>query len=170
MEGDVIIRDCIYAKTNTKLSLEPGLHQLDLEQDVSGFYESGVLPLSIHHYKSWSRMQPEKMHLITEVCGECFLQRWQFTDNTILSNAYSVVQYHGGIDFDTELMEGTWAHPNHEFDFSIGPLRPAMTPEEKVSWRFLDAEVTNDGAVKQLYVHRGKDGGEDKVLELLWTK
>ena len=49
MEGDVIIRDCIYGKTNTKLSLEPGLHQLDLEQDVSGFYESGVLPLSIHH-------------------------------------------------------------------------------------------------------------------------
>lgn len=170
MEGDVIIRDCIYAKTNTKLSLEPALHQLDLEQDVSGFYESGVLPLSIHHYKTWYKMQPEKMHLITEVCGECFLQRWQFADNTILSNAYSVVQYSGGIDFDPEFMEGTWSHPNHEFDFSIGPLRPAMTPEQKVSWRFLDAELMDDGAVKQLYVHRGQDGGEDQVLELLWMK
>lgn len=170
MEGDVIIRDCIYTKTRTKLSLEPALHQTDLERDVSGFYESGMHPLSIHHYKSWYTMQPEKMHLITEVCGECFLQRWQFTDNTILSNGYSVVQYPGGIDFDPEFLEGTWNHPNHEFDFSIGPLRPAMTPEQKVSWRFLDAELMDDGAAKQLYVLRGKDGREDQVLELLWRK
>ncbi|MCJ1364297.1 hypothetical protein MMC16_003406 [Acarospora aff. strigata] len=170
MEGDVILRDCIYAKTRTKLSLEPDFHQIDLEHDVSGFYESGVFPLSIHHYKSWYQMLPEKMHLVAEVCGECFLQRWQFADNTLLTNAYSAVHYPLGIDFDTELVEGTWAHPNHEYDFSLGPLRPAMTPEKKVSWKFLDAEVRDDGAVKQLYVHRGMKGKEDEVLELVWTK
>jgi hypothetical protein len=164
-ERDVILRDCIYKHTTTKLSVEHELHQLDLESDVSGFFESGQRPLSLHHCKSWYKLAIEKMHAVSGICGECFLQRWMFGDGALLNNGYSVVKYREGLDVDLDRMEGTWAHPNAEYDFSLGPLRQALGEGEKSSWKLLDSGIRGDGKVWQTYVRRAR---EDSVLELIW--
>ena len=51
-QGDIRLFECITSHTTTKLQPVPGLHQMDLGGDLSGFYESGRLPLSLHHWKT----------------------------------------------------------------------------------------------------------------------
>lgn len=157
--------------TATKLTIVPGLYQHDLYGDLAGFYESGVLPLSVHHWRSWYKEPVPKMAAITKLCGDCFLQRWQFGSDTLLSNGFSVTQYHRGLDkYDLTQMEGTWSHPGREFDFSLGPLRPALGEHDKKSYRLKDAAWGENGELHQIYVYKGdffKDE-MDEVLELVW--
>ncbi|KAL8685012.1 MAG: hypothetical protein Q9218_008021, partial [Villophora microphyllina] len=49
--GDERVMRCVYGHTDTKLTNEPALHQMDIFGDLSGVYESGRLPLSLHHWK-----------------------------------------------------------------------------------------------------------------------
>lgn len=189
--GDMRIRECIQWYTNTKLTHVPGLHQMDLAGDLSGFYESGRLPLSLHHWKAdwWDDRRPGRwfpmtaMHLVANICGECFLQRWQFGDDTILSNGYSISVYpnHALGNFEKgsglERMEETWVPPsevegsvNHGWDHYIGPTRGKLVLEdEKIQYLFLDA-IKVDGGVRQFYIHQSVDGGLDTVIELFWTR
>lgn len=187
--GDVRVMECVYWHTNTKLTHLPGLYQIDLHGDRSGLFESGRLALSLHHWKegwwdeggygSWFPMH--KMHLVSDVCGDCFLQRWQFGTDMILSNGYSIAAYPGkdlnqkknGIDL--EKIEHTWLTPavvegslNKGFDHYVGPGRPMLELEkEKIQYRFLDA-IAIDGGVAQFYIHLGVDGELDTLVELFW--
>lgn len=121
--------------------------------------------MSLHHYKSWYNLAIEKMHAVADVCGECFLQRWKFQD-TVLSNGYSIAKYIADIsDEDLERMEGTWGHPNAEFDFSMGPLRERLGEAEKETARFVDAKI-RQGQLIQTYIRR--TDGKDEVFELVW--
>lgn len=95
-QGDGLLKNCIYRKTKTKLSIMPGLHQLDMKGDLSGFYESGVFPTSLHHWKSWHDAPVDKMGMIGEMCGGCFLQRFKFGSDTVLTNGYSIASYSNG--------------------------------------------------------------------------
>ncbi len=45
-QGDVLLRKCIYENSETRLTLLNDLWQLDIVGDPSGFYESGMQPLS----------------------------------------------------------------------------------------------------------------------------
>ncbi|KAK3384904.1 glycosyltransferase family 31 protein [Podospora didyma] len=176
--GDGILRDCIYAHTGTKLTVVPGLHQHDFRGDPSGFYESGGDGFE----KSWYRAPLAAMASVTGVCGSCFLQRWRFGTNTILSNGYSVVQYADDIldTLDLSRVEFTWDDPvpnGHDYDFSYGPLRPPLGRDQKKSYRLVDVSVVDaDGEqngggwagrwrgkkkFRQLYIYRGKTGEED---------
>jgi len=169
--GDTILRDCIHDHTTTKLTIVPGLYQHDLYGDLSGFYESGVRPLSVHHWKTWYKEPIPKMAAITSLCGDCFLQRWQFGSDTLLANGYSVSQYKRGLaSYDLTQMEGTWSQSGREFDFSLGPLRPALGEEEKTSYRLKEFIVERNGNMRQIYIHKGdffKDE-MDSVFELVW--
>jgi hypothetical protein len=170
-EGDTILRDCIYAHTHTKLSRVKGLYQQDMMTDVSGFFESGLRPLSLHHWKSWYFAPVDKMAAVTGLCGDCFLQRWRFSDDTVFTNGYSVAVYRDGVqNLDLDRMEGTWQDPDRAYDFSIGPLRPKMGSDEKKAYVLSDVEVLDTGAFRQVYVFRGdQDEDElDEVIELLW--
>ncbi|KAI0021702.1 glycosyltransferase family 31 protein [Xylariomycetidae sp. FL0641] len=172
-EGDIIIRDCVYTNSKAKLTLLPGLYQQDTKGDVSGFFEAGFRPLCLHHWKSWYDAPVEQMSLAAHYCGDCFLQRWRFGTDTVFSNGFSIVEYPDGLDMvDLNYVEGTWEQASREFDYSIGPLRPPFPPQMKHSYRLMDAEMTGDGGLRQLYIREGNpEAGElDKVVELIWEK
>lgn len=170
--GDGMLRDCVYYHSKTKLTLVPGLHQQDMRGDLSGFFEAGLKALSLHHWKSWYEEPVYKIAQVANLCGDCLLQRFQFGDDTLLANGYSVSLYRKGLQkVNLDWMEATWNQHGPEFDFSIGPLRPALKQDEKRSYRLKDAERLDDGRLRQIYVYkRDWTSGEDmdEVVELLW--
>lgn len=121
----------------------------------------------------------EKMSYASDICGDtCFLQRFQFSNDTLLTNGYSIA-IHPKANLDALplfKMERTWVTParikdtlNDGYDHYLGPLRPALELDrEKIHHRFMDAKLTEDG-LRQYYRHVGKDGDLDSVIELRWT-
>ena len=181
--GDIRIMECIYLLTETKLTYERDLHQIDVHTDLSGVFESGHMPLSLHHWKagaaSVNGYNLPIMHLVSDVCGDCFLQRWQFGPEMVLTNGYSLALYRNGRlkGIDLERIEETWAEVppvensfNRGTDHSLGPTRRKMTlNEEKIQYVLIDSAVT-EGVVRQSYLHRGMDGDIDSLLELFWME
>lgn len=195
--GDTLVMDCIYLHSNAQLTPIAGLSQIDLTGDHAGFYENGRRILSLHHWKAGSTSkypyEMEKMHLVSNVCDECFLQRWQFKDDVVLTNGFSIAKYpdgslergvrsppndlsvvdDGGIDL--ERTEVTWDNKNVDVMHSLAPTRPVLSEEQKVTWKFLDSFVVGNGyVVRQVYLRRQhqregeirKEG--DEVLILDW--
>ena len=198
--GDIRVFECVKWHTNTKLTHVPGLQQIDLQGDRSGLFESGRQFLTLHHWKegwwdesglrladtrpmSWFPMA--SMHLVASICDTCFLQRWQFGNDMVLSNGYSLAIYPTGalrkfsVDMGLERVEHTWMTPaviegshNEGFDHYLGPLRPRLELEkDKVQYRFLDAEAV-DGGVRQWYLRLGNSTEDrmDELVELFWTR
>ena len=180
--GDIRIMECIYVVTETKLSNERDLHQIDIHGDLSGLYESGRMPLSLHHWKPGPAGDGgyplPQMSLISDLCGDCFLQRWQIGDDTILANGYSIAVYPNDILAKINLseMEETWGPTpavegsnNRGVDHSLAPIREKMIlEEEKIQYRLIDS-ASVDGGVRQAYLHTGLEGDLDSVFELFWT-
>ena len=188
-QGDRLLYNCLKSKTEITLTYLPLLHQEDQFGDPSGFYESGGQPLSLHHYKSWHHVEPDHIQTVAAACGDdCVLQRFQFKDNFIISNGYSVVHYPKGIDFDPLLVEGTMDYGAPEpaeledvvFSYSFGMLRKNLNfTGRKKSWEMLDSRVEGHGRVKQIYLKRRSDGRwlakdeeeppeRDSVVVLTW--
>lgn len=144
-----------------------------------GFFESGVQPLNLHHWKDWYEAPVVKMALAADFCGWCFLQRWVFGTDSVLSNGYSIVVYPPDVlkSIDLERTEHTfdniYGDMSPEYDFTIGPLREAVPMKDKKSYKLIDAEKSEDGrGLRQLYVYRGnRETGElDEVVELIWKR
>ncbi|KAH8904887.1 hypothetical protein BR93DRAFT_929160 [Coniochaeta sp. PMI_546] len=170
--GDGILRDCVYAHSHTKLTLVPHMYQHDVHGDMSGFYESGVRPLSVHHWKSWYQEPIPEMAAVSSICGDCFLARWRFADDILFANGYSVTKYAPGLldSIDLDRMESTWDWPGHEYDFSFAPRRDALNSTLKKSYHLEDVVVSATGVFRQIYVHKGdwEKGEPDEVVELAW--
>ncbi|MCJ1420616.1 hypothetical protein MMC32_006974 [Xylographa parallela] len=169
--GDGRLAQCIYRHTTAKLTPEPGLHQVDLHGDPSGFYEAGrAQPLSIHHWRHWYLVDVVRLSAVAAVCGDAgLLRRWRFADGWYLTNGYSVVRY-GAWDVDDAAMELTWDRPGGEvseegYEHSLTPLR--ARDQGKVSYR-LEGVVRAGEVVRQFYVYRPGEGREDGVLEVSW--
>jgi hypothetical protein len=166
------------------------LHQLDIQGDPAGFYESGLAPLSLHHFKGgiWHEAHPYEGAQIIHACGEdCFLQRFQTKDNFIISNGFSVAQYPKGIDFNVYQMERTFGAAPDDYgwnlDFMLGPGRDSLLMTgRKASWELKESSVQDDGSVRQTYIRKGNDWRwtfkygntgykmfeKDGVVELVW--
>ena len=188
-DGDVRLVNCIYKHTRTKLQIESGLHQMDFTGEMHGVFESGQRLLSIHHWKTWYKLDVLKLTTASDVCGEhCLLQRWRFTGQSsemVLTNGYSLVDYPKGVP-DLMETEKTWnANPDHlgehrtladdqaDFAHSLAPLRRKLTEGvERITWNLVDAVREQEGAVRHVYVRKDDDreGGEDSVVELIWRK
>ncbi|KAL8673665.1 MAG: hypothetical protein Q9168_001920 [Polycauliona sp. 1 TL-2023] len=181
--GDIRLRECISWHTRTKLTNIPDLHQIDVHNDLSGIYESGRRTLSLHHWKGGGpdgKGYPlHTMHLVADICGDCFLQRWQFGNDMILTNGFSIAAYpRAGVRaLDLEMMEETWDHPStvegsindNGVDHSLGPVRARLElGKDKIQYRLLDSTLMN-GTVRQWYLNVGVDGDLDRILELIWT-
>ncbi|KAB5582245.1 glycosyltransferase family 31 protein [Coniochaeta sp. 2T2.1] len=186
-QGDVLLRKCIYEHSDVKLTTLWDLWQLDLYGDPSGFYESGIKPLSLHHYRGggWHIALPWQYTKIAHLCGEdCTFQRFKTKDNYVISNGFSVAHYPQGIDFNFGQFERTF-HPAPEdkgwnLDYMFGPQRPSLAGTgRKISWDGQETIVNADGSVSQIYVrkagdHRWKNpNGKpmkelDGVIELVW--
>ncbi|KAL8895042.1 MAG: hypothetical protein Q9207_008320 [Kuettlingeria erythrocarpa] len=177
--GDERVMRCVYGHTETKLTNEPALHQMDIFGDLSGVYESGRFPLSLHHWKGGD-YPVDLMSLVSDVCGDCVLQRWQFGKDTVLTNGFSIAEYPEGeyanaLDFrkaeetwDSHTIEesvnpGTW--------HSMSPSRPRLALDtQKIQYRLLESTVI-DGRVRQTYVHKSeKDSDPVTVLVLYWSR
>lgn len=186
-QGDILLRKCIYDNSDVKLTLLGDLWQLDLFGDPSGFYESGIKPLSLHHYRGggWHIAHPWHSTKVAHVCGEdCTLQRFRTADDFVIANGFSVAYYPRGIDFDLAQFEGTFhAAPENKgwnLDFRLGPQRPALHGTgRKISWDLQEAEVNEDGSVSQVYVCKKDDwrwknadgtpmNNRDGIVELVW--
>lgn len=191
--GDVTLMDCIYRFSSTKLTPIPGLHQIDMHGDLSGFYESGREMLSVHHWKEGSgigsKLEMEKMHMIADICDNCFLQRWQFPHGFVLSNGFSIAFYPegqltlGGVSsvadtVDFGLMEKTWSD-DMRVEHSLAPIRPALDKYQKVSYKLLDSISVNgedfgapgEKVVRQIYVKEGSEAeGRHSVMVLNWVR
>ncbi|KAK5661882.1 hypothetical protein OQA88_9990 [Cercophora sp. LCS_1] len=186
-QGDIILRRCIEDNSETKLTLLNDLWQLDMYGDPSGFYESGIKPLSVHHYRGgpWHIAHPSYYTQVAHQCGEdCILQRFQTEDNFIIANGFSVAHYPQGIDFDVHQFERTFAPAPEDkgwnYDFIMGPQRPSLAKTgRKLSWDLQDASTSEDGSVSQLYVRKhddwrwkNEDGSPmsdmDGIVELVW--
>ena len=186
-QGDILLRKCIYENSEVKLTVLNDLWQLDLFNDPSGFYESGIKPLSLHHYRGggWHIAYPWHTTKVAHLCGEdCTMQRFRTKDNFVISNGFSVAFYPKGIDFDMNQMERTFtAAPRDKgwnLDFRLGPQRRTLHKTgRKISWDLQESTVNDDGSVTQLYVRRHNDwrwktaSGQamsdvDGVIELVW--
>jgi len=185
--GDISVMDCIYQFSTVKLTHIPGLHQVDMHGDLSGFYESGRPILSLHHWKEGSaagyKLEMEKMHLIADVCGSCFLQRWQFPKEMLLSNGFSITQYPDGSlsggrktgllrtavaeKLDLQAAEYTWLDEINVLH-SLAPTRPKLGEDRKVSYKLLDSMKLDGDIVRQVYFKEGVEGSRDTVLVLNW--
>ncbi|XHG05740.1 hypothetical protein AWENTII_008953 [Aspergillus wentii] len=171
--GDKRVARCVYMHTDTKLTWDHGLFQLDL-WEASGFYESGRrLPLSIHHWKSWFHTDVVGMGKVASICGDnCQLNRWRISDEWFLINGFSIIQHSYPVsDKDLLAMEQTWDPSpwarEEGYTYSLGPLRPM--DEQKISFRLKTA--TEDGnRVRQIYVLEPPEGNPDppRVLEIVW--
>ncbi len=189
-QGDILLRKCIYENTEVRLSMLRDLHQLDIQGDPAGFYEAGLAPLSLHHFKGgiWHEAHPYEGVQIIHACGEdCFLQRFQTKDNFIISNGFSVAHYPRGIDFNVHQMERTFGAAPDDYgwnlDFMLGPGRSSLlTTGRKASWELKESSVLDDGSVRQTYIRKGDDWrwtfkhgntgykmfDKDGVVELIW--
>jgi hypothetical protein len=168
--GDGMLRDCIYQRSTTKLTLVDGLYQHDFMGDPSGFFENGRRALSLHHWKSWYQAPVVAMSAVAKVCGDCFLQRWRFAKDTLLANGYSITVYREGLDqLDLNRMEATFKEADGRYDFVYGPFRPKLGDDQKKSYRLLgvDGGTAKGDHFRQAYVHRA-EGGIDEVIELVW--
>ncbi|KAI0838941.1 glycosyltransferase family 31 protein [Hypoxylon sp. FL0890] len=162
--------------SDTKLHIIPSLYTPsdDLFSLRTG-YESGVQPLTLHHYKHRHRFDPGKAHLVSSLCGEsCFLQRFFFReDGWVLVNGHSVAEYPDGVDVlsvtGSTLRESGGRNKNKNkvrvdehliFDKEDSPER-RMEDRKVISWagtkrtwRLLDARIGANGEVWQAYVKR----------------
>ncbi|KAI1496500.1 hypothetical protein F5X99DRAFT_422059 [Biscogniauxia marginata] len=187
-QGDILLRKCIYENTETRLSILRGLYQLDLYGDPSGFYEAGIQPISLHHFKGggWHSALPWEYTKIAHICGEdCTLQRFRTADNFIISTGFSVVHYPLGINFNLAQMERTFAAAPQDkgwnLDYVFDPQRPSLLKTgRKISWDLQEATLRPDNTVSQIYVRKANDwrwvnlNGEpmstaDGIIELVWV-
>ncbi|KAK9778981.1 hypothetical protein AB5N19_01266 [Seiridium cardinale] len=186
-QGDILLRKCIYENTDVRLSVMRGLYQLDLYGDPSGFYEAGLKPISLHHFKGggWHSAMPWQYTKIAHICGEdCTLQRFQTADDFIISTSFSIAHYPEGIKFNTAQMERTFAAAPQDkgwnLDYVFDPQRPSLLKSgRKISWDLQDAQVNDDNTVSQIYVRKADDwrwvdpsgnpmSKNDGVIELVW--
>lgn len=185
-QGDILLRKCIYENTETRLTTFWDLWQLDFFGDPSGFYEWGIKPLSLHHYRGggWHTAKPGQFTKIAHTCGEdCTMQRFQTTDDFVITG-YSVAHYPQGITWDYAQQEGTpQAAPENKgwnLDFMFGPQRPSLHKTgRKIAWEQQLSEVRSDGSVLQTYTRKKGDerwthgdgspmSNIDGVIELVW--
>lgn len=185
-QGDIILRKCIYENTDTRLTTVWDLWQEDFFGHPAGFYEWGIKPLSLHHYRGggWHIAKPGQYAKIAHSCGEdCTLQRFQTKDNFIISG-YSIAQYPEGVGFDTNQVEATLhAAPEDRgwnLDFMMGPQRPNLERTgKKIAWELEESDVQADGSVSQTYIRKKNDerwvhadkqpmSNIDGVIELVW--
>ena len=186
--GDGRIAECVQRFSTTRLTYLRDLHQMDIVGDMSGIYESGFKPLTLHHWRGWANIPMPKVALVAAVTGgRGLFQRWRFADNWVLTNGYSLVHYEqaaldgavkstedggreveDGIDFSKT--EFTWENGGPgDFEHSLGPFRRRLGVAEKASWLFIDAEE-DESAVSQFYLRKEGQAKVPEVIELVWIR
>lgn len=111
------------------------------------------------------------------------MQRYQTSDDYIITNGYSIASYPKGIDFDVHQMERTFAAaPNDagwNLDYVFGPQRKSLPGTgRKVAWDLVEATHEPGGVLRQIYLRYRDDPRwtqneqamyeADGLVELVW--
>jgi hypothetical protein len=110
------------------------------------------------------------------LCRNCFLQRYAFGNDTVLSNGYSISVYAKGLgSVDLNKMERTWGNifgdEDAKWEYTMGPMREKVPERDRKTYRLKYAEA-QDRTLRQLYVWKGPEDHSvpDEVIELIWTR
>ncbi|KAI1410807.1 glycosyltransferase family 31 protein [Hypoxylon sp. FL1857] len=183
-QWDEALYTCITTQTDSKLHIIPSLYAPS-DDSLAGLrtgYESGVQPLTLHHYKHRHRFEAGKAHLVASLCGEaCFLQRFFFRDDGwVLVNGHSVAQYPDGVDVlpvtggslresgagigvgDSKGGKSGKVRVDEHLVFDKEDSPEKRLEDRKVvswagtkrTWRLLDSQIGSNGEVWQAYVKR----------------
>jgi Protein of unknown function, DUF604 len=183
MPGDQRLGKCINkVLPKLKLTVWNELHQWDMGPEPHGLFEAGRPIWSFHHFHggAWGNADMIGMSSVATVAGDrSLLRRWVFDskgsgqhqvrDFWVLTNGYSIVQYHimaGTPDIDFEHTEHTWADAAEGYEESVGPLRP-VDQEGVTKKRWLLRDAIRVGAnVHQFYWYESPS--ENSVIEIVW--
>lgn len=183
MPGDQRLGKCINkVLPKLKLSLWKELHQWDMRPEPHGLFEAGRPIWSFHHFHGgmWGNADMIGMSSVATVAGDSSILRrwvfdgkgsgqWQERDFWVLTNGYSIVQYHisaGTPDINFEHTEHTWGDAAEGYEESVGPLRPVdQKGVTKKRWLLRDA-VKVGANVHQFYWY--KSATENSVIEIVW--
>ena len=114
------------------------------------------------------------MSAVSSICGDaCLLKRWKFSDGWYLVNGYSFIKY-GDETVDDGSIELTWdpsTAPNRfegviRYEHSLTPIR--ARDDQKVTYRL--EHVIQEREQARQFIYRPRQGLEDRVLEVLWTR
>ncbi|CAM1511492.1 Fc.00g090050.m01.CDS01 [Cosmosporella sp. VM-42] len=189
---DSLLQDCLVKHTDLTMTVLPSFYSPsddDENSAVADSYETGIQPLTLHHYEERHRVNPSIAHLVTDVCGEaCFLQRYRFRDNWVLVNGYSITEYPEGLKIGDKSSSVTGRTTEKDGLTILGRVkvdedsihRKSLTWKgQRNVWRLIDSAVGKNGAVWQAYVKRGaaedtpsfkRSESEvmDSVIVLIW--
>ncbi|KAM0258094.1 hypothetical protein ACHAQJ_003999 [Trichoderma viride] len=180
---DVLLKDCFIRNTDLNMYVLPGFHNPDnkaenLEVDA---YETGVRPLVLHGGVDRHGMDVNMAHLVKNVCDACFMQRYAFRDNWVLTVGVSISQHYDEIKQASEdsksindrMVSDRPSMPRELVIDDRGVDRTELVwTENRRVWRFADSVMSDDGAVWQAYINKaaGEPGPDniDSVIILVW--
>ncbi|KAK4046471.1 hypothetical protein OIO90_006555 [Microbotryomycetes sp. JL221] len=140
--GDAMVSHCAALVTNKQvkdiLTIDPTLHQMDIRGDGTGFFQSGFLFTSLHHWGSWFTLFPPWSETGTgdlrkqvttvgkaahAVNGDNWQRRYVFENGKVVVNlGYSVVLEAKAVtESELDKSEHTW----WEFE-TFHPIRPGQ--------------------------------------------
>lgn len=180
---DVLLRDCFTRNTELGMQIMPSFYNPENSTNNSKIdaYESGIRPLVLHGGMERHGMDVNTAHLVTNVCSGCFMRRYVFHDNWVLSVGVSISQHFDKLDYgikhaksDRLAEESTRPSISPELVIDdAGVDRTALTwTENRWVWRFADSVMSDDGAVWQAYINKAVDEQSpddiDSVIILVW--
>ncbi|TKA54472.1 hypothetical protein B0A53_03165 [Rhodotorula sp. CCFEE 5036] len=179
--GDGMISNCAALCRDYPLSKiveeVPGLRQMDIQGDATGYLTDGSAPfLSLHHWTSWLQLMPgvpglEAISLLSSAAsvlgGPNFLRRWVFDGGLITWSAGYAVTIHRSALTAEELRQIEWTWNEHE------PRKPARARRaegiDKLTYYI--AEVKELGPGMYLFRHTCNDPAARKVvreIDIVW--
>ncbi|KAL9488567.1 hypothetical protein ACSS6W_000844 [Trichoderma asperelloides] len=180
---DVLLKSCFAWDSDVKMNVLPGFHNPDIEVinlDTDA-YESGIRPLILHDALGRHGMDVNVAHLVTNVCDTCFMQRYEFHDNWVLTVGVSISEHFDNVKHHSknsmaiiDNMATDQSSKSHEViidDAGVDRTELIWTENRRV-WEFADSVMSDDGAVWQAYIDKavGEPGPDniDSVIILVW--
>lgn len=158
------------------ITFDDTLHQLDIRGDGTGWFQSGFLITSLHHWGSWFSLFPgwhesgqgdlrKGITLVGRagkgVGGDNWGRRYVFEDGKVVVNlGYSVVVHEKRLDeAELDKSEHTW----WEF-VTFHPIRPGLLESVDKRTYYLTGERTLDPAGVVRLEHKNKEGERVDVI------
>ena len=189
--GDLKAAACVrYIKKGYQgiyFSIEPGLHQLDLRGDISGFLQGGLSYITFHHLSGWSRLIPDRdnkksLKLLldsTRAIGEAAMwRRYRFKETWLLTNGYSLTEYINASsipsDNSLQMLEKTFENDADDFITSYGRMRRNLVEgkDKRSYWisGIYERELAQNGKrhVTMVYENLDLETGKIRRIDVEW--
>lgn len=182
---DILLKTCLAWNSDVSMSVLPGFYSPDLEvvnEDVDA-YETGIRPLVLHNALDRHGMDVNVAHLVTNACDACFMQRYVFHDNWVLTVGVSISEHFDTIQHSSKdskaiitdnMAAANQSSTSHEVvidDAGVDRTELLWAGNRRV-WKFADSVMSDDGAVWQAYINKavGEPGPDniDSVIILVW--